>query len=687
MSVDAPATGFRALTSEMMVAVGFLLIVGLLIIPLPPVMLDILLALSIGFSTVVFLTSLFAERPVDFSVFPTLLLLATLLRLSLNVASTRLILLHGHEGDSAAGDIIDAFGNFVVGGNVAVGLILFLILVIINFVVITKGAGRIAEVSARFTLDAMPGKQMAIDAELNAGTISDAEARDRRAEIENQADFYGSMDGSSKFVRGDAVAGLIITGINLLGGIAIGVGQQDMGFGEAAGTYSLLAVGDGLVTQMPALVVSTAAGVIISRASGRASFGEEMMSQLFGGTAVLYLAGFFMLLLGSVPGLPFVPFLVLALAMGGFAFKKTMAARAPEVLEPVYEEEPEPPLSEVLRVDPLTLEVGYGLLPLVDTTRGGDVPDRVRKLRRQLAQELGIIVPPVRVVDNLQLGPGNYALRLNGELVADGEVMAERQMAIDSAGIQNFPNGIPCTEPVFGLNAFWIMPEDRNRAEARGLTVVDASTVLVTHLAEILRQNAAHMVGRDEVDELINYVRADAPKLVNELVPDMMSLGDVVAVLQNLLNERVSIRNLRTILEALAATAPHTKDPKVLTEEVRAVLWRQITSLVKDSDDVVRAITLDRESEVVLRNSLSPHGALAPDPAVFHALLKSLGETVKVIGEAGQTPCLVVGEDIRRPLYEMLKSHLPDLPVVALRELDRRAEIQIVGSVSALNES
>ena len=452
-------------SQEVVVGSLFLGIVMLLMVPMAPWALDLLLVFSIALSTVVFLTALFTERPTDFSIFPTILLIATLLRLALNVASTRLILLHGHEGVESAGEVIFAFGTFVVGGNVGVGIIVFLILVIINFVVITKGSGRIAEVSARFTLDAMPGKQMAIDAELNSGSISDEQARERRAELDRQTDFYGSMDGSSKFVRGDAIAGLIITGINLVGGLAIGMAQQGMSFSDAIATYSLLTVGDGLVSQMPALVVSTAAGIVISRSTGKSEFGAELVGQLLGATRVLGVTAGFLLFVGLLPGLPATPFVTLAVVFGFAAVQQSKAKKLEETDEPdVLAPPAEAPISDALRVEALTLEVGYGLLSLVDSSRGGDIPERIKKLRRQLAEEIGVIMPRVRVVDNLHLPQGVYSLKIFGTEVARGEAYADRLMAIDAAGIQSFPEGIKVKEPVFDLDAFWIAPEDRNKA-------------------------------------------------------------------------------------------------------------------------------------------------------------------------------------------------------------------------------
>ena len=676
----------RVFSNTNLVGAGFLGVVALLVIPLPPVMLDLLLAISIGLSAVVFLTSLFTERPADFSIFPTLLLIATLMRLSLNIASTRLILLHGHEGPEAAGAIIQAFGNFVAGGSVGVGLIVFLVLVTINFVVITKGSGRIAEVSARFTLDAMPGKQMAIDAELNAGAIDDQEAKSRRRQIEDQADFYGSMDGASKFVSGDAIAGIIITAINLLGGLAIGMLQQDLEFSTAISSYSILTIGDGLVSQMPALVLSTAAGLVISRASGKMEFGEQMVLQLTGGKQVLGLTSLFLFLLGLVPGLPFFPFFLLSSALAFVVYRQNKAAKKPEKEEkPVYEPPPEPTMDELLHVDTLVLEVGYGLLQLVDHTRGGEIPERVKKLRHQLAQELGLIIPPVRVIDNLDLRPGEYVIKLHGFEVARAEIMTDRQLAIDSAGQQDFPGGIETQEPVFGLKAFWILNEDRNRAEARGLAVVDPTTVMVTHLAEVLRKNADNLITRDHVDELLAFVKKESPKLVEELVPTQLSLGEVHAVLKSLLSERISVRNLKLILEALATISPHTKELRILIDASRAALWRQITEMISNENGAIFALTVDPKTEQVLRNSMSPSGQIAPDPRIFESIARQIQETAARLGQDGHSPCLLAPDDIRKPLRDLLSISMPDLPVVALREIDPQAKLSVVGRISHMS--
>jgi len=673
------------MNTEVLVGVASLGVVVLLMVPIPPTLLDLLLATSIAVSLVVFLTALFSERPTDFSIFPALLLIATLLRLSLNIASTRLILLQGHEGPDAAGSIIHSFSNFVVGGNIGVGFIIFLTLVVINFVVITKGSGRIAEVAARFTLDAMPGKQMAIDAELSAGAINDTQARERRREVEEQANFYGAMDGASKFVRGDAVAGLIVTGINLIGGLAIGVLQQNRSFAEAASTYPALTIGDGLVSQMPALLVSTAAGLAISRASGKSEFGQQLVSQMLGTRNVLAITSAFLLVLGLLPGLPLFPFLVLSAATlyGAIRFQPPEEEAEQAEAEPDEPADEEASLVEALKVETLALEVGYGLLSLVDSDRGGDVPERIKKLRKQLAKELGVIVPPVRVLDNLQLGSGHYAIKLFGITVGQGEVLADRLLAIDSAGVQSFPDGIETREPVFDLPAWWIKEQDKDRAESMGLTVVDPSTVVSTHMAEVLRANSDQLVGRDQVHELLDFVREASPKLVEELIPDKLSLGELVEVLQALLRERVSIRNLRVILEAVANAVVRTKDPRALAEAARSALSRQITAQLAGDGGSIAAVVLDRKLELNLRSSLTPDGGLAPEPSTFQQLVSQTADIVKRTTTAARTPCLLVSNDLRRPLYELLRANLPDVPVVALQEIDRRSELEVVGTVSA----
>jgi flagellar biosynthesis protein FlhA len=491
------------------------------------------------------------------------------------------------------------------------------------------------------------------------------------------------MDGSNKFIRGDAIAALIITGINLIGGIAIGLIQHGLSISAAAANYSMLTIGDGLVSQMPALVVSTAAGLAITRATGKNELGTQVVNQLLGMRRVLGIAAGFMLTVGLLPGLPLLPFATFAGALGYLSYRKGKADAAP----PVEEKKPEgpaaePTMGEMLHVDALVLEVGYGLLNLVDASRGGEIPERVKKLRRQLAQDLGVIIPPVRVVDNLQLQPNAYGIKLYGVEVGKGQLMADRHLAIDSVGISSFPGGVETKEPVFGLKAFWIGNDDRSKAESKGLTVVDPSTVLSTHLAEILKRNADQLLGRDQAHELLSYVKQEAPKLVEELVPAQLGMGELVAVLRNLLAERVSIRNLRAILEGVASVVPHSKDIGALSEAARTALGRQITAGIADDGGVLHALVCDREMEHLLRTSIAPNGSLAPEPVVFQALIRQLAD-MAASGGGRQTPCLLVADDLRRPIRELISVQLPDISVLAVRELDRQIDLKVVGTITA----
>lgn len=677
----------RVFTAETVVGASFLGVVALLIIPVPSIALDLLLALSIGIAAVVFLTALFSERPTDFSIFPTLLLISTLLRLSLNIASTRLILNSGHEGPEAAGRVIFAFSNFVVGGNLAVGVIVFLALVIINFVVITKGAGRIAEVAARFTLDALPGKQMAIDAELAAGTIDEPEARKRRREVEQQADFYGAMDGANKFIRGDAIAGLIITAINLIGGLFIGIFQHKLNIADAAAGYSTLTIGDGLVSQMPALVVSTAAGLAISRASGRNEFGRQVIDQMLGMRTVLGLTAGFLFFIGMLPGLPIFPFAVLAGALLYSAYRqgKVKEAKeevvAAEAAAPVVKTDEEE-IAESLRVEPVTLEVGFGLIPMIDASKGGDVPNRVKGLRRRLAQTLGIKVPPVRVADSLQLDQHEYVVKLSGCEVARGTVVPGRLMAMNAAGKLELDDAIEGTDPVFGTPALWILPGAKRRAEARGAMVVEPSSILVTHLSNILQKNAADLLRRDDVHQLVDYVRERAPRLVEELLPTQITYAELSAVLRHLLREGVSIRDLRTILETISANVSRTKRPEDLAELCRVSLGRQIASQVAGRDGVIRALLLDRQLDDELSRSVGPTGELLPRVGLRQQIVQSLTECLQSSLEHDLV-CVLVSPNLRRSFAEMVHSMLPDVPVLTAFEIQSAGrDLHIVGTVT-----
>ena len=669
--------------SGVLVAAGVMSIVFLMIIPLPPPLLDLLLALNISFSVLIFLLAIYTERPLDFSMFPSVLLIATLFRLALNISSTRLILTRGDQGIEGAGKIIAAFGSFVVGGNFVVGIIIFLILVVINFVVITKGATRIAEVSARFTLDSMPGKQMAIDADLNAGLIDEAEARRRREEIAREADFYGAMDGASKFVRGDAIAGLVITGINILGGLVVGVLQMGIPLPQAVRTYTTMTVGDGLVSQMPALVVSTAAGILVTRAGSQSHLGRVLPRQLGQVPEALGVASGVLLLLGVVPGLPFVPFAVLSGVMGGTAYalkrmREAEAAAREEAARRAAEEAPPVPegpedVTPLLQVDVLELEVGYGLLHLVDPAQGGDLLDRIRSIRRQIALEMGVVVPPIRIRDNLQLRPNEYMILIKGIEVARGELREGHYLAMNPGLGDETLEGIPTREPAFGLEALWIREELRDEAQIKGYTVVDHSTVVATHLTEIIKRNAHELLGRQETQNLLDVVKEQAPALVEELVPNLLPLGTIQKVLQNLLRERVSIRDLRTILETLADYAPVTKDPELLTEYVRAALRRAITKQYQDADGKLPVIVLDHKLEEMLGAAVqrTEQGVfLSLNPEVAQRVLAALGRAAEAATFENLVPVVLTSPGLRLALRKLAERVLPGLVVLSHNEVE-----------------
>jgi len=666
-------------------AVGVVGVLIAIIIPLPSGILDVLLTVNITFSVLVLLVVIYTERSLDLAIFPSLLLFATLFRLSLNVATTRRILL-----DAEAGQVIEAFGNFVVGGNYVVGAVVFLILIIIQFVVITKGASRIAEVAARFTLDAMPGKQMAIDADLNAGLISDDEARERRRLIGREADFYGAMDGASKFVRGDAIAGLLITVVNVLGGLSIGVFQRGMAVGMAAQRYTLLTIGDGLVAQIPSLIIATAAGVLVSRAgSTEKSIGEDLTSQMLQKPWALFLTSGALAFFGIMPGLPTLPFLFLAAVAGVIGYLILRAhrqkAQAAEAEEAHKVELPEPErIKRMLRVDPMELEIGYGLVPLVDGSQGGDILDRITMLRREVAIELGLVVPPIRIRDNLRLGPNAYSIKIEGTPVARGELMVGMYMALNTAGAAEALQGIQTTEPAFGLAAVWISDAQKDRAEALGYTVVDAASVLATHLAETIRQHAAELLSRQAVQELLDSVKKDYPVLVEELVPNVLSVGQVQRVLQNLLSERISIRQLPTILETLSDYGALTKDTDVLGEYARHALARAITKQYADAEGKVNAALIDPQLEPQLAGAIqkTAHGStLVLDPNTARRLTEAIGRTVQQAATVASNPVLLCSPTLRLALKRFLGRDLAKLAVLSYSDVSAEAEIQSVGLV------
>ncbi len=680
--VGAAKPSFRlSPTAETWLALGVVVIVALLVVPLPAMMLDALLALSIALSIVVLLVTLSTADPIDFSIFPSLLLLLTLLRLGLNVSSTRLILSEGH-----AGKVIDAFGGFVIGGNVVVGLVIFLILVVINFMVITKGAGRIAEVAARFTLDAMPGKQMAIDADLSAGLIDEHEARQRRQDVARYADFYGAMDGAAKFVRGDAVAGLVITGINLLGGFVIGMAQQGLSAGDSLRRYSSLSVGDGLVSQIPALIVSTAAGIIVTYSTMSPSMGPALASQLTRHPRAIGMAAFILGAMALVPGLPTLPFLVLAGAAGGIAYRaqqrQDSEAEIAALPAPTTTTLPESgaPMRELLQVEPLEVEVGYALVPLVDESQRGDLLQRIGIMRKQVAVELGIVVPPARIRDNIQLPATEYAIKLRGVRVASGEVLPRYLLALNTGGTALPVDGIQTVDPTFGIPGVWITPDRRVEAEANGYSVVEAQTVLATHLMETIKRHAADLLTRQNVRELLDGLKETHPALVDEAIPGKLSLGTVHRVLQRLLKESVPIRDLVTVLETLSDAAETTKDAEVLTEHVRRSLSSVVAHLYQDADGTIRGITLGPRLEAALMVLFSPRAAkegVRPlEPDELTAVLRTLNDLVASTKRDGRQRPVITPPALRVGVRRLIEPILPQVPVVSLGELPAQMPIQ-----------
>jgi flagellar biosynthesis protein FlhA len=669
-----------------MVAVAVLGVLAILVVPVPAAALDVLLALSVGLSLLMLLVALGLKRPLEFSVFPSLLLIITLFRLSLNVATTRLILLHGGEGPDAAGHLIATFGRFAVGGSLAVGLVIFLILLVVNFAVITKGAGRVSEVAARFTLDAMPGKQMAIDADLAAGIIDDRQAKDRRRELERESEFFGAMDGASKFVRGDAVAGLAITAINILGGLATGLLRDHLTLSQAVETYTLLTVGDGLVSQIPALLVSTGAGMIVTRSSGT-DLGSQLGTEILGSPRILRTAAAVLCALGLLPGMPLFAFGGIA---AGLLLVSRRAAAAQQAAQAPAKPKVEPKaggerIQDLLAVEALELEVGYALVPLIDVAKGAELPGRVTALRRQLATDLGVVLPAIHLRDNLRLEPTAYRVLLRGMEIGRGVAHADRIMALDPGGHAPRVEGVPGKDPAFGLPAVWISPTDRPRAEAAGLTLVDAPSVVTTHLAELLRRNAHDLLGRQEVQDLLGAVGREAPKLVEDVVPGTVSLGELVRVLRGLLREGVSVRDLRSVLEAVADAAPRSKDTGWLVEQARRRLARQITARVAGDDGVVRALTLDRGTEDALRASLGAadgEAALAPDVESARRLVASLESNAQRLATSGQPVVVLAPPDLRRPLFDFASRFVPDLWIVSARELVPGTTVHPAGTLS-----
>jgi flagellar biosynthesis protein FlhA len=667
---------------DVLLGAGVLGLITVLLAPLPPILLDFLISTNLTLSLLVLFVSMYIRKPLEFSVFPSLLLVATLFRLSLNVAATRLILLHGGDGAGAAGRVIQGFGQFVVGGNFVVGVVLFLILVIIQFVVITKGAGRVAEVAARFTLDAMPGKQMAIDADLNAGLIGEADARQRREHIAREAEFYGAMDGASKFVRGDAVAGLIITAVNILGGLAIGVLQEGLPILEALASYTILTVGDGLVAQLPALITSTAAGIVVTRAASESALSQDLLAQLAGRARPLAVAAGVLGMLGLFPGLPALPFVVPAAILGVTAFRmerKGAPAPAAAAAAPTGPEN----VDALLPIDPLQLELGYGLLGLLGEAAGsGDLLERIRALRRQCATELGIVVPPVRIRDNVTLGANQYALRLRGVEVARGEVYPDRLLAMDPSGGASELDGIEVREPTFGLPARWIERLQRDAAQALGYTVVDAGTVIATHVNETIRRHASTLLGRQEVQGLLNQVKETHPAIVEGLVPALLPLAVVHRTLQRLLSEGVSIRDLPVALEVLGDLAPSVKDPTLLAEHVRAALADTVCRPYVGADGVLRALVLSPGFETRLQDGLVVvDGEECLAPSLAQPLLDAITRAVAASPLFETRPALVCSSRLRRHVRRATERTLPHLGVLSFAELSANLNVRAVATV------
>ncbi len=660
--------------AELAVPIGLVGILAVMIIPLPSMALDIFLSMDITLAILILLITVNVTKTLNFSIFPTLLLVTTLFRLSLNVASTRTILLHGSEGSQAAGQVIKAFGMFVVGGNYAVGLVVFAILVIINFVVITKGAGRIAEVSARFTLDAMPGKQMAIDADLNAGLIGEDEARRRRSEIMREADFYGAMDGASKFVRGDAIAGILITFINIIGGLIIGVLQQGMGITDALSVYTILTIGDGLVAQIPALIISTAAGIIVTRAASDKDMGGEFISQMLFYPKAVAGAAVILFVLGLVPGLPHLSFLTLAALAGGVSYISYQGVALKEDDEEKTEETSpqEDEAVEIALPDSLGMEVGYRLIPLVDTENGGELLERIKSMRKQIAKETGFMVPPIHIKDNLQLKPEEYSFLIRGCEVGRGELMINHFLAIDPGSAQKGLEGIPTKEPAFGLPALWIEEDMKDRAKLMGYTIVSPAIVVLTHLTETVKANAHEILTRQDVQSILDAIARTNPKVVEELVPSQLSLGSVQRVLQNLLRERLPIKDILTIIETMADYAPVTKDTDILTEHVRSALSRTITKQYANPDGSISVMICDPKVEDAIAKAFHPSeedGAMALEPASAQMLFNKISEGMKEMASLGCQPILMTSPEIRRFIRKMTERTLPELIVISSNEI------------------
>ena len=675
--------------SDLVVGFGVLLVLVLMIVPVSPWLLDVLLTLSLAFSIMILLMSVYTKKPLEFSTFPSVLLGVTLLRLSLNVASTRNILLRGGaDGTGAAGQVIKAFGEFVVEGNYLVGFIIFVILVIVNFVVITKGAGRVAEVAARFTLDAMPGKQMAIDADLNAGLINEEQAKERRKEIAQEADFYGAMDGSSKFVRGDAIAGILITVINILGGLVVGMVQNNLSFEQALKVFTLLTVGDGLVSQIPALIVSTAAGILITRNTKNDSLGDQITKQFRLHPKSILVTALVLFIFSFVPGLPSTPFILMTIALVAVGLsmdKKNQKEKVEGEQKTIEEKEKKAEkLEELLNIELVELEVGYGLVNFVDADQNGDLLERISHIRKQFVLDWGVIIPPIRIRDNLELKPSEYSIKIKGIEVAEGELVTDHFLAMDPGSVADKVDGIETVEPVFGLNAVWISQEKKEEAQYNGYTVVDLPTIIATHLTEILKTNLHEIFGRQELLKIMENFKEQYPKVVADLVPEVISQGMILKVLQNLLREGISIRDLRTILETLAEYGPSVKDADALTELVRAGLYRMITEVIKSANGDIPIFTLDRNIEEKIASNLlhTEKGyQVSLDPKTTQTILTNLNEKIEEATNLGERMIVLCSPAVRHHFKRLTEKFIPNLVVVSHNEISPTANIRSLGTV------
>lgn len=678
--------GFPAIGAPLLV----LSTLALVILPVPAMLLDLMFSFNIALSLVVLLVTVYTRRPLDFAAFPIVLLIATLMRLALNVASTRVVLLYGHEGPGAAGQVIEAFGSVVIGGNYAVGLVVFLILMIINFMVVTKGAGRISEVSARFTLDALPGKQMAIDADLNAGIINQDQARIRRQDVTKEADFYGSMDGASKFVKGDAIAGILILVINIIGGLAIGMIQYDLTFTNAIEIYTLLTIGDGLVAQIPSLLLSIGAAIMVTRQNTDEDMGQQLVFQLLDNPKALIISTGILFVMGIVPGMPHVPFLLLAAMCGGFSYWKI---KQKEAIEKEQEQVPTQDVAvkkskdlsweDVQPVDIIGLEVGYRLIPMVDRDQGGELLDRVKGVRKKLSQDFGFLIPPVHIRDNLELPPTCYRITLMGVAVGEADIRPDKELAINPGQVFGSVDGEPTIDPAFGLDAIWIEKSQREHGQALGYTVVDSATVLATHLSQMLTNNAERLLGFEEAQNLVDLLAKQSPRLVEGLIPDLVSLSAIVKVMQNLLSEAIPIRDVRTIIQTIAEYAPKSQDPDILTAAVRIALKRMIVQEINSISPELPVITLVPELEQILHRTMQASGGESTgiEPGLAERLQQSLAEATQQQELQGEPAVLLTSGVLRSTLAKFVKNTIPALRVLSYQEVPDEKQIRIVKAV------